>query len=158
MFRVPANDGYTAMLGRAVYNFAYYEWIVIWTIDRLEPGFVDQYSQHPRGVTSGIVANAFTGAVEAASHLPSDLKASLANEASRFMLLVDERNRLIHAHPYTAEGGAQQLGYSGRLPRAEWEPQDVENVALQFDEAAVALNDLFHRLQPRQDVPSSTPS
>lgn len=149
MFRVPADGRYTATLGRAVYNFAYYEWVVIWTVDRLESGYVDRYSSDPRGITSGNVASDFSAAIDAASSLCPELRDSLRDAAVCFAELVHERNRLIHAHPYTAEGGEQQLLYSGRLPRIEWELRDVEEVAARFDAAAATLNELFYRLAPR---------
>ncbi len=38
--RVPFDPNYTALVGTAVYVFAYYEWAVIYLIQQFKPGFV----------------------------------------------------------------------------------------------------------------------
>ncbi|MBU2739378.1 hypothetical protein [Acidithiobacillus concretivorus] len=38
--RVPVDDSYAALVGKAVYVFAYYEWTIIYVIDYLQSGFV----------------------------------------------------------------------------------------------------------------------
>ena len=40
--RVPFNDDYVKLVGTAVYLFSYYEWAIIYIVERLEPGF-DNY-------------------------------------------------------------------------------------------------------------------
>lgn len=138
-FRIPADDAYTAMLGRAVYNFTYYEWVVVWTIEKIQPGYLSHYSQE--GPTAGHVASKFKAVVVGAD-------ARLAACAAAFDALRKERDKLLHAHPYTAANGVQQLGYRGRHPSAEWPLAEVEKAALAFDDAACELNSLFHQLWP----------
>ncbi len=52
--RVPVDDSYVALIGKAVYVFAYYEWTIIYTIDYLQTGFVSGYSRG-NPMTSGNV-------------------------------------------------------------------------------------------------------
>jgi hypothetical protein len=56
-FCIPADGEYTAMLGRAVYNFSYYEGAIIWTIEKMNPGYPQRYIE--KGLTSGIVSRDF---------------------------------------------------------------------------------------------------
>ena len=52
--RVPLDDDYVKLVERAVYLFSYYEWAIIYVVERLEPGFVGEYCRkHWRGMTSG---------------------------------------------------------------------------------------------------------
>jgi len=146
-FRVPANDTYVALLGRAVYNFAYLEWAVIYTIETLAPGYLAEYTGAARPMPSSVVANTLRERVIGRTDLSSDLKDKLAACADRFSRLVNDRNRLIHGHPYTAEGGNQQLSYQGRLPSTSWSIDEVEVIAREFDDAACEMNDVFHQLR-----------
>ena len=146
-FRVPAEDTYVTLLGRAVYNFAYLEWAVIYTIETLAPGYLSEYAGAAKPMPSGVVANTFRERVIGRTDLSPDLKDKLAACAGRFSRLVNDRNRLIHGHPYTAEDGNQQLGYQGRLPSASWSIEEVDSIAHEFDDAACEMNDVFHQLQ-----------
>lgn len=127
------------MLGRAIYNFTYYEGVVVQTIEKLEPGYLSYYTKE--GPTAGPVARKFLEAVKR-------YDARLAAYAATFDCLRIERDRLLHAHPYTAANGAQQLGYRGRHPSTEWPLPEVEKAAHEFDNAACKLNSLFHQLWP----------
>ena len=63
--RVPFDDDYVKLVGTAVYLFSYYEWAIIYVIERLEPGFVAEYCRgHWSGMTSGQVSKRFMKAVE----------------------------------------------------------------------------------------------
>ena len=97
-FRIPADDAYTAILGRAVYNFVYYELIVVSTLGKLRPGYLQNYDR--KGYTSGTVAKSFTEAVK--SFKPSEEQNALAKCAAIFDGLRNERDKLLHAHPQTA--------------------------------------------------------
>lgn len=138
-FRIPADDEYTAMLGRAIYNFTYYEWGVVWMIEKIHPGYLQHYSS--KGPTAGVVAAGFLVAA-------NSLDPRIAACAAQFDRLRIERDKLLHAHPYTAVGGVQQLSYRGRHPGAEWPLPDIENAARKFDDAACELNNLFYELWP----------
>jgi hypothetical protein len=143
-FRIPADIEYTGMLGRAVYNFAYYEYVVIWTIEKLDPGYLHHYATK----TSGIISSDFSDRVQANPQAVPEMQTRLAACAATFDTLRKERDKLLHAHPYTAAGGTQQLGYRGRHPSAEWPLPEVEAAARKFDEAACELNELFYQLWP----------
>ena len=52
--RVPIDDAYAALVGKAVYVFAYYEWTIIYAIEYLQRGFVSKYSRGG-SMTSGNV-------------------------------------------------------------------------------------------------------
>jgi len=52
--RIPVKDEYAALIGKAIYIFAYYEWTIIWIIEFLESGFVREYSRE-KIMTSGNV-------------------------------------------------------------------------------------------------------
>ena len=63
--RVSFDDDYVKLVGTAVYLFSYYEWAIIYVVERLEPGFVPEYCRkHRRGMTSGDVSTRFMYAVE----------------------------------------------------------------------------------------------
>jgi hypothetical protein len=146
-FRIPVSEEYCSLLGRAVYSFAYYEWIVIHTIEHFAPGYLREYIDAAnRPYTSGAVANRFIKTINEGATVGRDISKALNNEADRFKRLVQVRNRLIHAHPYTAAGGAQQLTYQRPPSNVEWEGSDILKSIYQFEEGAIALNALFHGL------------
>ena len=47
----------------------------------------------------------------------------------------------MHAHPYTASDGTQQLGGGGGL---EWPIEAVYEAAKLFEDTAIEGNDIFH--------------
>ena len=48
--RVPFDDDYVKLVGTAVYLFSYYEWAIIYVVERLQPGFLPEYCRkHLRG-------------------------------------------------------------------------------------------------------------
>jgi hypothetical protein len=65
-YRIPANEEYCKELGRAVYNFAYWEWIILWTIETLENGFLNEY-RHAK-MPSGGVAKRLQKAIQNKKH------------------------------------------------------------------------------------------
>jgi hypothetical protein len=130
-FRIPADDAYTAVLGRAIYNFTYYEWVVVHTIEKITPGYLQRYTA--KGPTAGSVAPRFIAEATAYQAEPS-IVAELQACATTFNDLRITRDQLLHAHPYH--------------PDARWPVNEVEAAAHKFDDAACALNYLFYRLWP----------
>ena len=57
---------------------------------------------------------------------------------------IDERNELLHAHPYTAPTGEQQLRYWALEQPVEWPVEDVNVAARRFEETAIIGNEIFH--------------
>ena len=145
-FRIPADDDYCFILGRATYNFAYYEWIVIYTLEKLQPGYLSVYST--KGLTSGRVAADWNRSLRTTPPLQPELQSRLEACAATFDRLYPERNKLMHAHPYTAEEGIQQLGYWARQQATQWPMQEVQAIANSFDAAAIELNALFCEIWP----------
>jgi hypothetical protein len=148
--RVPFDPDYTALVGRAVYVFAYYEWSVIYLIEQFKSGFVARYCRGAP-MTSGQVRKeleAITG--DAAIVYTKVSKADLQAACSRFADLIEKRNALIHAHPITDSDGSQILNYQARadrpLPDMKWPVASVHDVLEKFDAAACDTNDLLHRL------------
>lgn len=82
------------------------------------------------------------------STLPADQHQALGQVQQEFARLVDVRDQLIHAHPGTAPDGAQQLYCSGRHPEMEWPVEQVEQAAIDFENAAIRANELFYRVWP----------
>ena len=136
--RIAADPVYLQALGRAFYNFTYLEWVVVWTIVKLSP---DGFVSVPRGEPASKIAKALTKAIGVASPpLPSDLRRRLARFDAAYREAIRHRNKLLHAHPYTASNGAQQLGGGG----CEWPIEIVEAAAKLFEDAAVMGNEIFH--------------
>ena len=61
--RVPVEDTYAALVGKAVYVFAYYEWTIIWIVESLCRGFVAEYSRG-KPLVSGAVEKRFRSVIE----------------------------------------------------------------------------------------------
>lgn len=148
--RVPYDSQYTALVGTAVYVFAYYEWTVVYLIEQFKPGFVGRYCRGAP-MSSGpvkkrleaVLADPQTGYTVVAK---SELEAC----AQEFARLIDKRNALIHAHPITDRDGSQILNYQASidrpLPDMKWPIAEVESIIAEFDQAACSANELLHRL------------
>ncbi len=97
-----------------------------------------------QGQTSGTIANDFVNAVEKCE-LTNQVKFEIAAAAKVFKSLTLLRNDLLHANPYTAEGGEQRLlrrGYAGK--NVDWTIDEIDSAALAFENCAVEVNRLFH--------------
>lgn len=136
--RIPADTEYLQALGRAVYNFTYFEWGVVWTIVKLSS---DGFGSVPKGKTALEIAKALTGAIENTTPpLSSSLRRQLVKIDESYRMAIKRRNKLFHAHPYTAKDGKQQLGGGG----VEWPMAEIDGAAKMFEEAAIACNAVFH--------------
>jgi len=136
--RISADPAYIEALGRAFYNFTYLEWIVVWTIVKLSP---DGFGSVPRGKSSSYIAGALIRAIEATSPpLSQGLRHSLVKFHEAYLGAIRSRNKLLHAHPYTATGGLQRL----RGGTHDWPMEAVILAAKQFESAALHGDALFH--------------
>ena len=149
--RVPVDDSYVALVGKAVYVFAYYEWTIIYTIEYLRNGFVSKYSRGA-SMTSGSVRQELQDTIN--SPLVSFAKESQAELqacCNDFEKLIVKRNALIHAHPVTDSDGAQILAYQTKvtkpLPDMKWPKTEVESIIHEFDAAACSAGTLLNRLR-----------
>lgn len=136
--RIPADPAYLQALGRAVYNFTYLEWGVIWTIAKLSN---DGFGSVPKGKTAVEIAKALTKAInQTKPPLSAALRTRLVKVDQSYRDAIKRRNKLFHAHPYTAKDGRQQLGGGG----IDWPMAEVDSAAQMFEQAAIACNDVFH--------------
>ena len=149
--KVPFDEDYVNFLGKAVYLFSYYEWVVICIVERLKPGFVAEYSRK-KSMTSRKVHNRFKIALEqdiGGHHMD---KTTLESCSHEFDGLVDKRNALIHAHPSNDIDGAQILNYQSNLSKPisdmKWQTVDIEKFVEEVDAAAVRANELLHQFRP----------
>lgn len=149
--RIPVDDEYAALVGKAVYIFAYYEWTIIYIIEYLESGFVGNYSRG-KLMTSGAVLNKFKEVVANLTVLPngivqSELDLCIVN----FSDLIVKRNALIHAHPCTDKDGAQILTYQASpdkvLPDMKWPKNEVEKIISEIDEIACEASAILDKLR-----------
>ena len=149
--RVPVDDSYVALVGKAVYVFAYYEWTIICAIEYLQGGFVLKYSRG-EPMPSGSVRQELQSTIN--SPLVSFAKVSEAELQAccdEFEQLIVKRNALIHAHPITDSDGSQILAYQAKitkpLPDMKWPTPEVETIIQEFDAAACRAGALLDRLR-----------
>jgi hypothetical protein len=149
--RVPVDDSYAALVGKAVYIFAHYEWTIIYIIDYLQSGFVGKYSRGG-SMTSGTVRQELQNTIDSPHvSFAKVSKAELQTCCDEFEELIVKRNALIHAHPITDSDGSQILAYQTKvtksLPDMKWPKAEVESTIREFDAAACAAGVLLDRLR-----------
>ncbi|SRR6266498_3351645 len=149
--RVPVDDSYVALVGKAVYVFAYYEWGVIYIIEFLQPGFVYRYSRG-NPMTSGHVSDALKGVInDSTTSFGKITKQELESCSIEFERLIAKRNALIHAHPITDADGSQILAYQTKmtkpLPDMKWPRTEVGAIVAEFDNAACSAGVLLDKLR-----------
>ena len=149
--RVPVDDSYAALVGKAVYVFAYYEWTIIWIIQLLQSGFVGKYCRGS-SMTSGAVRQELQNTIDNPATAFSKIsKQELQACCDEFDRLIVRRNALIHAHPCTDSDGAQILAYQTKitkpLPDMKWPKAEVEAIVLEFDRAACSAGVLLDKLR-----------
>lgn len=149
--RVPVDDSYVALVGKAVYIFAYYEWTIIYTIEYLQSGFVQKYSRDT-SMTSGGVHKELQKTIDSlVTSFANVSKAELQARSNEFEKLIVKRNALIHAHPITDSDGSQILAYQTKitkpLPDMKWPKTEVEAIIQEFDAAACDAGALLDRLR-----------
>jgi hypothetical protein len=136
--RIPADPEYLKAVGRAFYNFTYLEWIVVWTIVKLSS---DGFGSVPQRKPASYIAKALTTAIaKTTPPLPDELRHGLVKFHASYLDAIARRNKLLHAHPYTAAGSAQQLAGGG----VEWPVETIDEAAKLFEEAAIMGNRIFH--------------
>jgi hypothetical protein len=151
--RIPVNDDYAAILGKAVYLFAYYEWIIIYIIEYLDKGFVSEYSRPTkRPLTSGSVNVKLKETIAKVdfSTLTVD-NADLEQCQQEFENLIDKRNALIHAHPITDKDGSQILAYQARPSKAisdmTWKLSEIESLIKEIDATGVKAGKILDEIR-----------
>ena len=146
---MPFDEAYVRLVGTAVYLFSYYEWEIIYIVERLEPGFVAKYSRD-KPMTSGVVSARFKSALASYAGGQGVDKGDLENCSCEFNGLVHIRNALIHAHPITDVGGAQILNYQAMptkpISDMKWEAVEIKRLIEEVDAAACRANVLLQAL------------
>jgi hypothetical protein len=97
-FRTPYDSEYVSAIGRAIYIFAIYEWNVVHAMEKLRPGFVNEWRFAKRPMMAGKLGANFEETVNEANDLALPVASRLKEAARAFMEFVDERNELVHAH------------------------------------------------------------
>jgi len=149
--RVPVDDSYAALVGKAVYVFAYYEWTIIWIIESLQPGFVGRYSRGNPMVSSKVKDELQAVIGNPATSFALVTSGELQHCCTEFERLIVKRNALIHAHPCTDTDGSQILAYQTKttkpLPDMKWPRLEVEAIVREFDNAACSAGVLLDKLR-----------
>lgn len=150
-YSIPAPDeDVLAAVGRAVYNYSYLEWGVIWTVAWLR----EDTSQVNCLATcdGGRIAAALKTAI--ADCAPSDVRDDLTVWSEEFEECTKVRNDLLHAHPYTADTETEAQGL-WRVRRASpgsfsvaVTADEVHEYARQFDDVSTKGSPLQERLRP----------
>ena len=151
--RIPLDPDYVQLVGTAVYAFSYYEWIIIYIIDGMTPGFVSEYSRD-RKMTSRQVAEELERVMRGGAAVVADNKAALDICYDEFASLIPRRNALIHAHPITdTPTGAQILNYQGPVSQAiadmKWGNDAVERFTMDVSGASTKASALLAQLPRR---------
>ena len=149
--RVPVNDDYATLLGKAIYIFAYYEWGIIYIIENFNHGFVHTYSRE-KTMTSGVVKSELKRVI---SDVNTDFSKITQEELRKcfvqFNELIDKRNALIHAHPCADTDGAQILSYQTmphrEIPDMTRTVDKITAVISEFDQAACDANQLLDKIR-----------
>jgi len=149
--RVPVDDSYVALVGKAVYCSPSMSGASIYIIEYLSAGFVGEYSRD-RVMTSDVVRKRLQDTIDdPAVSFAKVSKAELQSCWDKFEKLIVKRNALIHAHPITDADGSQILAYQTKLskplPDMKWPKAEVGAGIHAFDSAACEAGDLLDRLR-----------
>jgi hypothetical protein len=150
--RIPVNDDYASIVGKAVYVFAYYEWIIICIIDALNKGFVNEYSRPTKkAYTSGSVKRKLRNAIDTSTNLLSQSTLEDMEKCfEAFSDLIEKRNALIHAHPITHLDNSQILASQTKSSKAIsdmiWPQSEVEKLISEIDNSALLASEIFTNL------------
>ena len=148
-FRVVVDREYAELLGRAVYCFSSYEWQVACTLNKLRPGFLNEFTAAKPPLTAGLLSRRFGEILKGAEALPSDQRQKLIGVQQEFARSIGLRDQLIHGHPCTAPGGQQQLNYSGgKHNPMQWPMQEVLRAVFAFETGFTDANKVFYELWP----------
>ena len=147
--RVPFDKNYVALVGTAVYVFSYYEWAIIYIIERLKSGFVAEYCRGT-AMSSGKVLKRFNEALQHADDHNAG-KSALECCSKEFADLIKKRNALIHAHPITNIDGAQILNYQANPSKSisdmKWTNNEIERFIKEIDIAACRAGKLLYQIK-----------
>jgi hypothetical protein len=133
--RVPVDTPYAHALGLAAYCFAICEWNAVWSVERLQPGYIATIERK----TAGVIAKDLVDLVNVISD-PA-VKAICLPPSLEFQRLVQDRNGLLHGKPGTASNGDQRLFRHGQ----EWTISAVDAFSDEVTACSTLLNDMVHK-------------
>jgi hypothetical protein len=149
--RVPCDPEYALALGQAAYSYSYLEWQAICVARKLKPDFIieEMYSW-----TSGKIARAIYDAVkEKKASLSDEVYGKLKTAVTEIWDAAELRNDMLHAYPYTSDGGAQRLGRRINGSSTEWTFERFDAAMAFFEELSIRLNDIFYKDLADIDTP-----
>ena len=135
----PADDRYVEVIGRALYNFAYIEWEVLYLGSLLVPGFVNRDA----GNDSRTIAREFSLLAEVGRERFPGLK----DIADRFAIAEQSRVELLRATPFTGPLGAQILHSEGTAAPKQWDMEAVSKYLTDLESLATDADVLFYKLK-----------
>jgi hypothetical protein len=142
-FRTPYDSDYVTAIGRALYIFAIYEWNVVWTIEKLHPGFLDEWRFREKRMMAGAIGRKFIKVVSESAEVFRALGSGFEEAAKAFHGFVDERNELVHAHVYSEPNGTQQLIYQRKSKNRTWSIAEIDALSHRLEESSSVLRCLM---------------
>lgn len=152
--RIPIDDDFAALLGKAVVAFGYYEWMTIYLIEWLGTAdFVHTYSREKTLTAAGVRRELEMAIAALPPAFSAVSRTDLDEVHDTFAALIDRRNALVHAHPATDADGSQIVSYQAKTskPIADktWRSSDIEALIADIDRAVSGkLSDVFEKLRP----------
>ena len=137
--RIPSDEDYVVLLGKAVYDFTYLEWAMKylgWALDR---DFLTKSADYTSNRICKELSNLKLDNVQSA-----DRRQAYVEAVDLFKELVVGRDQLIHSNPYTDKHEGQRLNYRGRHPPRQWLTTDLKDLILQISEAVSKADSLFY--------------
>jgi hypothetical protein len=138
------DPNYLRALGQAIFSFAVLEYRIIGIIEKLEPGYIDQY-RASRMSALKIVGRLKTavGKIPPTGEQLSDALLSLHED---FVRLAKARNDLLHANPATLQDGTQGLIRQHFESHIIWDIAAVDAATEAFEIAGDRASDIFFNL------------
>jgi hypothetical protein len=128
------------------------EWNAIWIIERFEAKYIHKL---PRK-TAGQVADHLKALAIREKGLEESTHKRLISFATLFKELVERRNSLLHAKPFTGENGEQRLSYSGEATKGDWTLAELASVAKRFEAASIEAGELSQTSHASQIITISS--
>jgi len=109
---IPLSDDYIRLAGMALYCYSYYETFIVSVIAQIDREFWYKYFRE-WALSSGQLKNKFKRIKD---ENPQIINLDLVY--FQFELIIDRRNRLVHAHPITDENEGQILYYQADVNKS----------------------------------------
>lgn len=135
-------DEYYREIGRAIYQFASLERAVAWLGETIERGFNEMVPA--KRWTAKAIGVEFQKLVQALPKSDPD-RADMLGLGRQYLLLVTERDMLIHGNPHTAPDCSQRLGYNAHHGTRDWTIDAVRSVGDEFESLSSRANTILHR-------------